>query len=142
MGLDVAVHDAAPVREPRRLEDLLDDVDRVLGIERAVLLHDLLEIAAAQVLHRDVVGAVPLPAVEHLDDVGMREAGGRGRLALEARDELRVLGEPMMQQLQRDLAPELGVLGEPHVAHAARADPVDDLVAAVDHRVGPDPLHY
>ena len=60
VGLDVAVHDPAPVREARRLEDLDHQVDRERRVQRAVLAHDLLEVAALEELHRDVVGAVPL----------------------------------------------------------------------------------
>ena len=62
--LDVAVHDAALVREARRAQDLQHDVDRRLGRRRAALADDVLERPALDVLHRDVVGAVPLAAVE------------------------------------------------------------------------------
>ena len=47
----------------------------------------------SQVLHRDVVGAVDLAAVEDGDDVGVLEAGRRLGLAAEALDEFAVLGE-------------------------------------------------
>ena len=109
--LDVAVHDPAPVGEARGLEDLDHEVDRERRLERAVVAHDLLEVAALQELHRDVVGAVPLAAVEDLHDVGVLQPGGAGRLAAEALDELGVLGEAPVEQLQRDLAAELRVLG-------------------------------
>ena len=79
---------------------------------------------ALEVLHRDVVGAVPLAAVvDATTTLRVLQAGGAGRLAAEALDELVVLGEAAVQQLQRDLAPELQVLGAVDVGHAARAEP-------------------
>ena len=44
--------------------------------------------------------------VEHLDDVRVHEPGGRERLAPEARDERRVVGEVLGEQLDRDVALE------------------------------------
>ena len=79
VGLDVAVDDPAPVREARRLEDLDDEGDGEGRVERAVVADELLERAARQVLHRDVVGAVPLAAVEDADDVGVLQARRRSR---------------------------------------------------------------
>ena len=117
--LEVAVDDAAAVGEPRRLEDLDRDVDRADRVERRLLADQLLERAAREVLHRDVVGAVVGAAVVDADDVRVLQAGGGLRLAAEALDEAGVLGEPAVQQLQRDLAPELLVLGQEHVGHAA-----------------------
>ena len=106
-----------------------------LGRRRAALADDLLERPALDVLHRDVVGAVPLAAVEDADDVRVLQAGGARRLAAEALDELLVLGEAAVEQLERDAAAELLVLGAVDVGHAAGAEPLDDAVAAVDERV-------
>jgi len=39
-----------------------------------------------------------------------------------------------VQQLQRDIPPQLLILGEVHVGHPARAEPRDDLVPTVDQR--------
>ena len=64
VGLQIAVDHPPFVREPRGSQDLHDDVDRGGRIERALLAHDLLQRAAGHVLHRDVVRAVPLAAVE------------------------------------------------------------------------------
>ncbi len=101
-----------------------------IGIERRLLADQLLERAPGQVLHRDVVRPVERPAVVHADDVRVLEAGGRLRLAAEPLDEARILGEPLVEQLQRDLAAELLVLGQEHVGHPAGAQPRHDLVAA------------
>ncbi len=63
------------------------------------------------------------PGVEDLHDVGVDEPRRRLRLALEARDERRVLGEVLGEQLDRDAALEAQVEGEVHGRHAAEAEP-------------------
>src|SRR5699024_2160586 len=69
------------------------------------------------------------------------QAGSRLRLAPEALHELGVLGEAAVEDLQRHLPAEVRVLGAVHVRHAARPQPVEHPVAAVDHRVGGDLGH-
>ena len=136
--LDVAVDDPALVGVAGGAQDLQHDVDRRLRRRRAALADDVLERAPADQLHRDVVGAVPLAAVEDADDAGVLQARRAGRLAPEALDERDVLGQVAVEQLERDAAPELLVLGLVDVGHPAGAELGDDLVAAVDHRVGLD----
>ena len=91
--LEVAVDHAPLVREAGGQQDLLGDADRVEGIERAVLDDDLLERAALEVLHRDVVGAVPLAAVVDADDVRVLQARRGGGLAPEPLARRLVQGE-------------------------------------------------
>ena len=62
----------------------LHDVDRLLGRERAVLLQQVAQRDARQVLHDEVGHVGVLALVEDVDDVGVREAGGRARLLDEA----------------------------------------------------------
>ena len=64
------------------------------------------------------------------------EAGGARRLAAEALDELAVLGEAAVEDLQRDLAPELQVLRAVDLGHAAAAQAVEHAVTAVDDGLG------
>ena len=52
------------------------------------------------------------------------------RLAAEALDELLVARVALVQDLDRDAAPELGVLRQPDVRHAARAELALEPVAA------------
>jgi hypothetical protein len=111
-------------------------------LDGRLLADELLERAPGQVLHRDVVGAVPLPAVVDADHVLMREPGRARGLAAEALDELVVLREAAVQELERHLAPELLVLGAEDVGHPAGAEPAEDLVAAVDHGVGHELSHF
>ena len=51
-------------------------------------------------------------------------------LALESLKPLRIRGKHVGQELQRDIAPELGVPRPVHLAHAAGADGGEDLVRA------------
>ena len=60
----------------------------------------------------------------------MVELGEELRFALESRQALLVLGERCGQDLDRDLAPELGVGGAIDLAHAALAQLGGDLVGA------------
>ena len=130
LGLQVAVHDPLAVREAGRVQDLTGEVDRILRAHPP--LDQVLERRAVDVLHRDEVSAVERAAVEDPDDVRVLEAGGSLCLALEALHELGVLREVVVQDLDRDLAVELGVVREPDVGHPARADLAVQAVALVD----------
>src|SRR5438034_5358527 len=76
-----------------------------------------------------------LAAVVDRDDVRVREARCVLRLAPEALDELLVPGVAVVQDLDRDAPPELLVLGEIHVRHAARAELSHDAVPPVEEHV-------
>jgi hypothetical protein len=52
------------------------------------------------------------------------------RLALEAHQAIRVAGKRFRQDLERHLAPEFGVAGAIHLAHAAFAQLGEDVVRA------------
>ena len=103
--LEVAVDHAALVaRTRRRCRIWTPEVDHAHLVERRLLGHDVLERPPAQVLHRDVVGAVVVAAVVDADHVGVLEARGGLGLAPEPLHELGVLGEAPVQHLQRHLA--------------------------------------
>jgi hypothetical protein len=131
LRLQVAMDDAVAVGEAGPLEHLANQPDRLLGGEAGV--DQLLQRAALQVLHGDVIGAVDLAAVEDGDDVGVLEARSRLGLAAEALDELAVLGEAGVQHLERDLALQVRVVGQPDIGHPAGADLAQHPVAAVHH---------
>ena len=136
LRLEVAVHDPALVREASAAQDLHREVDRDrLGSSGPRSRTTSLSVRPVDVLHRDVVGAVPLAAVVDADDVRVLQPGGGRRLAAEALDELRVLGEAAVQQLERDRRPSCWSSAQVDVGHAAGAEPLDDPVAAVDERV-------
>jgi hypothetical protein len=86
------------------------DLDRVghrlvVG-EVSVLLEAALQRAALDVLEDDVGPAVVLAGVDHPDQVGVREARRRSRLAAEALELILLVGDLPVQQLDGDLAVE------------------------------------
>ncbi len=93
---------------------------------------------AVQKLHRDEVLALGFLDRVNRHDVRMLERGDRARLALEPRQAVGVVCERFGQHLQRHVTAELGVAGAIHLAHAAGADLLEDLVMAerlADHAV-------
>jgi hypothetical protein len=133
--LDVAMDDPVAVREAERLEQLLLVRDRGLDRERAAGHDQLLQAAALDHLHGDVVRPLGLPAVVDGDDVRMGQAGGGLRLAPEALDEEVVLRVALVQDLDGDAAAEILVLREIDVRHPPRAELPQDAIAAVEERV-------
>ncbi len=63
-------------------------------------------------------------------DVGVVEAGEDLRFPLEPGQPIRIRREGVRQDLQRDLAVELGVGGLPDLAHAAFPEQSGDVVVA------------
>ena len=68
------------------------------------------------------------PAVDHRDDVRVRERGDRARLAAEALDVVGVGEILLVEDLQRDLAVEQAVVRPEDARHAAGADELLELV--------------
>ena len=83
-GLDVAVHEAVPVRLVERAGDLRDDADRPLGLERRSASRIAPQVGALDVAHRHVEQPVLLAGVEDLDGVRVVDRGRQPALALEA----------------------------------------------------------
>ena len=132
LGLQVAVHDAGLVRGGEPAEHRLHDVDGLLGGELAVILEQVAQRDAGQVLHHQVRHVGVLALVEHVDDVRMRETGGRTRLLNEAALERVVVGEVAVHDLDRDAAFEAQIGGQIDGRHAASSDPRAHLISAVD----------
>jgi len=63
-----------------------------------------------------------------LGDVGVIQRGQELGLAPEAREPIGIVDESLRQHLDRDVPLELGVPRPPDLAHAARADRLDDLI--------------
>ena len=94
---------------------------------------DLGERGAVDVLHREQVDAPVLREVEHLDEVRVVELAARARLVREHVDVERILLVLGQERLQHDGLREAAVaarLREPHLAHAAVAEAVDETVFA------------
>src|SRR5439155_10683735 len=133
--LDVPMDDAVPVREAQRREDLARVPDRDVDGRGAAADDQLLERAAVEELHRDVVGVLGLAAVVDRDDVRVVERGGVLRLAAEALDELVIVRVAAVEDLDGNAAAELLVLGEGHVGHSAGPELALDPVAPVEQGV-------
>ena len=127
-GLQIAVYDAVPVRLLERLGHLGPEGDDLPELEAAAF-QPRLERLPDDVLHRDAGAAICLGHLVDLANKGVVERGGRLRLALEPLARLRIALQRLGQELEGDLALELGVVGEKHLAHAAFAEGADDAIA-------------
>jgi hypothetical protein len=128
-GLEVAVHDSPLVGGFEAAGHLAcDPQDLVVG-ERA-FVHSVLEGLALHQLHGQELDSLFVFEAVDRCDVRVLQAGQQSRLALEARDAFRVARHLSGQDLDRDLATELGVARAIDLAHAALAESADDFVAA------------
>src|SRR6476646_3405365 len=125
-----------------RGEDLARVVDRDPDRGRAPTDDQLLQRPPGKVLHRDVVGALRLAAVVDRDDVRVGEPGGVLRLAPKPLDERVVCRVAVVEDLDRDPAPEFLILGEVDVRHPAGAELADDSIAAVEDGVDQSVARY
>ena len=80
-------------------------------------------------LHDDERTGVAVADIEHRDDVGMIERGGRLRFAREPAHGGRIARRIRGDDLQRDVALERGVPGAIHLAHPTAAQTGDDVIA-------------
>ena len=69
-GLDVTMDEALLVCCVQGLGNLLEDVDRALRIKCAFVGHELREVGAVHIAHREEQHAVVVTCVEDRDDVG------------------------------------------------------------------------
>src|SRR4030095_11559038 len=118
----IAMNDAFLVRGIERICDLARDGQRALGPD-ASGLNDRVEGLAGYQLHDERRDLRELFEAVHLRDVGMVERREQTRFALEPRAALRTAGECARQDLDRDVAPELGVPRAIDLAHSAGANP-------------------
>ena len=105
--------------------------------DRTALDEALHGLARAQ-LHHDERAALVLLDVVDDADVRVVERGGEARLALEAREHGRIRRQRGRQELERDVAIEVQVVGAIHDSHPAGAELRLDPVARdglADHRV-------
>ena len=128
-GLQVAMHDAAPVRLVQCVRDLDADPKRLFERESA-LCETSREGVAFEKLHDEVLGLAVTPDVVERADVRVRELRDGLRLSLQPLARLGRGGQPRRQDLDRDLAAQAGVLCAVDLAHSARAERREDLVGA------------
>jgi len=127
--LEVTVGDAGPVRRRQAVTGLDEARDDLAPIVVG-LVEPVVEGHPVDVLHRDVQ-----PSREHVDvvdrhDVGVVEPRQRLRLAKHAGATGEAALPLVVQDLQRNLAVELGIVGGVDGAHPADADDVEHDVTA------------
>ena len=130
-GLDVAVQDAARVRVLERGRDVAPDPRGLGDGEVRLLVEDRPQAAALEQLEHHERDVVLAPVVDG-DDVRVVERRRDLGLGAEAAEERGVLGERGVQDLDRDAAPQAGVLGEVHAP--ARAGPDGRMQAGTGPR--------
>ena len=128
LGLQVPVDDAPLMGGPETLRDLLRVV-RGLPLGDWTRFQHLAQRLPLQKLHDGEGDAILVPEIEDREDVGMGQRRDRVRLALEARKELRISRHVPGQHFHRHVPLELGVPRPVHLAHSARAERRENLVA-------------
>ena len=137
LGLEIAVHDTGGMCCAHGRGDLDDDVEGLA--HREVPHQPMAQRLAIDVLHRDELLAVR-PLTQRVDraDVRMIERRERARLAREAGAAPGVGGEVQRQDLDGDVATELGVVCAVDLAHAPFAQLAEDAERSkrlTDHRL-------
>ena len=130
VGLEVAVHEPGRVRGGQPAPGRDEHVEHLAPRPRLVG-EPALERSARDELHREEHLVVEHADVVDGDDVGVREPRHRLRLAQQARAApCPSRPVPGLEQLERDLAIELGIVRAVDDAHRAGADAFDDDVTA------------
>ncbi len=122
---------------PSAVGDLAGQCERASPCHGACVEHLAQRLAVEQLLN-EVVGPVLVPDIEYRRDVRVVQPGGGAGLLLEAGQPLRVGSELGWQHLDRDLALQPSVLGQPNLAHPACAELLEDEIRAelgADQRV-------
>ena len=134
VGLQVAVHDVEVVGRLERRGHLNADVRGPRDGERPFARQQLRKRLALHELHRQVDEPVlGLPEVVDGADVGVRDAAGVRRLAIEAGHCLRIVHHGRIHHLDGAAAAHLHVLGEVHLAHASLAQLLHYVIAVGQH---------
>ncbi|MFT3764449.1 MAG: hypothetical protein QM820_02865 [Minicystis sp.] len=131
VGLEIAVHEALLVGREEAPPGLRIDLDH-LAVRAWARGPPRAEGLPGDELHRDEDLTVGDADLVDRDHVGVRELGERLRLPEEAGVRLRA-GARRSQELERDLAIELLVVGGIHGPHPAGAEPVEEREAPDPH---------
>ena len=119
------------IRERRSLDQLDHERGDPPGLQpRGCIGMTLMERRVDRSMERRVLrpGGYRLDDPVDVRDVRMVERREHLRLAFESRQPLGIVGEQVGQDLERDLAAQLGVAGAVDLAHAARAKRASDLI--------------
>ncbi len=124
--------EALLVREAESAGDLQRKLDRVPLAQRPLAFDQRLQVLAVDVLEDDVLAAVLLAAVDHRDDVRVRELRHGPGFAPEALDLLAVGEKSLVEHLERHVALEQPVVSAIDARHAPCAHELFQLVALRD----------
>ncbi|WSA37386.1 hypothetical protein OG946_08345 [Streptomyces sp. NBC_01808] len=115
--------DADGVGGRQRGADPVGQLQRAAGLQRALLLDDLAEGRAVDLLHHEEEHALVHTPVVQRHHIRMADLRGGDRLAREPRRQVaaRVVVED--EQLERHVAVQVVVAAGPDLAHPAPADP-------------------
>ena len=116
--LDVAMHDPFRMRSIQRIRHLNSQVHHSIGFQRPSR-DEVLERGSFQIFHDNEGLAVFLANVVNGADVGMVQGRSRLRLALKTAQRLRIAGDFIRQELERNKAVQPGVFRLVHHPHAA-----------------------
>ena len=122
------MHHALLVRRRERIRERDAQLDDARDGQPA-RCHLPIEPLALDQLHRQEPDAVLILDRIERDDVRVVEAGDGARLVFESRQAFGVRGHVGRQHLERDVTTEAAIARPVHLAHAARAERGDDLVA-------------
>jgi hypothetical protein len=125
--LEIAMDDAALVREGDGLADLLHDAQAGVELGQAVRGDDAFEVVAVEQLHGHEEAPVVLAEIVHDDDVRMGEPRGGLRLAQKA---LALVLIARGDDFEGDVAVEHRIVRAEDFSHRAMADALDEAVFA------------
>ena len=128
-GLQIAMDDASAMRRVERRRHLNRDRQGLSGRQRA-LRQSVPQRFSVEQFHDEERGAVVLADVVKRTDVRVGQLGDRACFAVESLAKLRIGGERVGQDFDRDRPVEPRIPRFEHLAHAARAERSEDLVRA------------
>ena len=118
-GLHVAVDEPGRVRGVERGRDLPDEIDRRLRLQPALAPEHVPQARALDQLQREIQPAVLLAGADRRDDVRVGERLASLGLAQEPPPEALVVGDRLVEQLERDELAGRLVAGAVHAARRA-----------------------
>ena len=137
LGLEIAVHDPGAVGRPQGAGDLLGQPHHPPRRHRGLVLDEAVEISPGDQPHHHV-GAVIVgdPEIVDIDDVGVADPRRRPGLSPQPLHGAVIPREPSVEQLDGHLPPQLSVLADVHIPHAAGPKPGLEHVGGARQRDG------
>ena len=129
--------DSFPVSGSQPAGHLLHDLDRFRNFQFALLLQDLMEVLALQILHRDELCLSRFSDIENADDIPVRDLARKNQLLLEALQDLRMLRHFGPDYFERDLSLQFHVSSLVDRAHAAFTEQLQKFITSAEQIANP-----